>query len=252
MEQIQQGQVPSIIQNLPQEALAQITDVVSIALLVPSQVINFATAAETDAASVIDEIEDGSITSAIDALPSDVYSEVTMGWSDLTAGLTDAWDDATGGIKCLFGGCPSSTASPSGSCSAPAAAAATTTSYNAGGSAATSYMAGGGAAATTYQPTAAATSAYNTDNLPSNPNTYSRVAGTAAASGPILTGAANPGLSFSGLGLPFVGPSSSPGSGSPGPAVSASSHMAVIGQDLLLLSVIAVVAFRISSIVVLL
>ena len=80
VEQISQGQVPSVIQNLPQEALAQVTDVISIALLVPPAVINFATAAETDAASIVDAIEDGSITSAIEALPSELYTQVTMGW----------------------------------------------------------------------------------------------------------------------------------------------------------------------------
>ena len=129
VEQIQQGQVPSIIQNIPQEALAQITDVISIALLVPSAIIGFATAAVSDAASVIDDIEDGSITSAIEALPSDIYTEITMGWSDLTAGLTDAWDDATNGIKCLFDNCPTSVPS---SCTVPASAIPITTS-NGGG-----------------------------------------------------------------------------------------------------------------------
>ena len=255
VEQIQQGQVPSVIQNLPQEALAQITDVISIALLVPSAVINFATAAATDAASIIDEIEDGSITSAIEALPSDLYTEVTMGWSDLTAGLTDAWDDATDGIKCLFGDCPSSTALPSGSCSVPAAAAATTTPYaGGGGAAATSYAAGGGAAATsytaeggaaattyaaaggaavttdtaggaaatpTYQPAAATTSADDSESFAYNTDTYASPADPATASDSIVTHPANPNFSSSGPNTPISGRFSSPGSGSsPGPASS--------------------------------
>ena len=102
VEQIQGGQVPSIIQNLPQEALAQVTDVVNFALLIPTEVIDFATAAVTEAASIVNNIEDGSITSVIEALPSEINSQVTEVWSDLTAGLTDAWDDVTNGVKCFF------------------------------------------------------------------------------------------------------------------------------------------------------
>ncbi len=152
VEQLKAGQVPSVIQDLPQEAVQEFRDVINIALSLPSEILDAAEAAASDAANVFDDIEDGSIIQDIEQIPGVVLSDITSGWADFTNELTDAWNDVTSDIGCFFGDCPQPTAV--GSC--PGAAAATTT----GNGAAASTTSNGAAASTTSNGAAASTTSY--------------------------------------------------------------------------------------------
>ena len=59
---------------------------------------NVAEAAVTDVVDVANEIENGTIVSEIEKLPSEVASVVTQGWGEFTAGIVDDWNDFT----CFF------------------------------------------------------------------------------------------------------------------------------------------------------
>ena len=112
VQQIQAGQVPSLIQNLPEEAISEIGDIVGVFTALPSEILNAAESIATDAVHVIDDIEDGSIVSDIEQIPGIIVSDVTAAWGDLTNGLEHAWGDATSAIGCFFdpASCASSTA----------------------------------------------------------------------------------------------------------------------------------------------
>ena len=118
VNQIEAGQVPTIISNLPQDAVDVFSDVLNVLTLIPSEIINVAEAAATDVVNIVDEIEDGSITSVLAALPSEVVADITNAWGDLTDGITNAWN----GFTCLFENCPSTD-----TCGAAQTGAATTT-----------------------------------------------------------------------------------------------------------------------------
>ncbi len=120
VQQIQSGQVPSIVTNLPQEAVNVFGDVLNIFSSLPTEIIDVGEAAVTDVVNIVDDIEDGSITSVLAALPSEIVAGLTEGWDDLTNGLTDAWN----GIKCVFEKCPST---PAQTCGTPLSAAASPT-----------------------------------------------------------------------------------------------------------------------------
>ena len=124
MKQIKAGQVPSIITNLPQEAVDEFGDVLDILATLPVEVIDVAEAAVTDVVKIIDDIEGGSITAVIASLPSDIVHGITEGWKDLTNGLTDAWKGLTNGFDCvILDKCPTT---PVETCGTPLTGAATT------------------------------------------------------------------------------------------------------------------------------
>ena len=124
VKQIEAGQVPSIITNLPQEAVNEFSDVLNILAILPAEVINVAEAAVTDVVNIIDDIEDGKITAVIASLPSDIVHVVTEGWDDLTNGLTDAWNGLTNGFDCvILDKCPKT---PVETCGTPLTGTATT------------------------------------------------------------------------------------------------------------------------------
>ena len=83
----------------------------------PSQLVNAAGAAVTDAAKLFNDIENGAIISDLEKLPNVVVSDITKAWGDLTSGLEDDWKAATHAIACFFSHCPVSTKA-SGSCRA--------------------------------------------------------------------------------------------------------------------------------------
>ena len=123
VQQLEAGQVPTLIANLPQEAVDEFSSVINIMLTLPDEVINVASAAASDVVQIADDIEDGQITAVIASLPSDVVHIVTEGWDDLTNGLTDAWNGLTNGFDCvILNKCPKTT----GSCGIPPTGAATT------------------------------------------------------------------------------------------------------------------------------
>ena len=126
VQQIQNGQVPTIIQDLPQEVISGISDVVSIAISLPSQILDAAESAVTEAADVFNEIENGTIVSHLEQIPGIIVSDITAGWKDLTSGLENAWNGVTSGVACFFGDCPTPTA---GGNTCPKSTAAATTNY---------------------------------------------------------------------------------------------------------------------------
>ena len=121
--QLEAGEVPTLITDLPQEAVHEFSDVLNILTSLPSEVINVAEAAVTDVVNIVDDIEDGQITAVIASLPSDVVHIVTAGWDDLTNGLTDAWNAFTHGFDCvILEKCPKTTPA----CGTPLTGTATT------------------------------------------------------------------------------------------------------------------------------
>ena len=119
VNQIQAGQVPSVIANLPQEAVSEFGDIIEVATMVIDDI---AEAAVTDVINVVNEIEDGSIVSVIEGIPEDIIDAITNGWDDFTSGVESVWGDVT----CFFeGGCSST--SSSGFCAMPASASASAT-----------------------------------------------------------------------------------------------------------------------------
>lgn len=96
--QIEHGQVPDLIKDLPQEIIDGFTDVLNILKTLPSEILNVAEAAVTDVVNVANEIENGTIISEIEKLPSEVASVVTQDWGEFTAGVVDGWNDFT----CFF------------------------------------------------------------------------------------------------------------------------------------------------------
>lgn len=119
--------MPTIIENLPDEGIEQFKDIVNIAFSLPSQILTVAQAAVTDAAKIINDIEDGAIIQDIESLTGVALSEVTGAWADFTDGLTDAWGDATSEIGCFFTACPVPTVGACRAAANSAGAAATTT-----------------------------------------------------------------------------------------------------------------------------
>ena len=123
VQQLEAGQVPTLITNLPQEAVNEFSSVINILLTLPDEVINVASAAASDVVQIADDIEDGHITAVIACLPSDVVHIVTEGWDDLTDGLTDAWNGLTNGFDCvILNKCPKTT----DTCGIPLTGTATT------------------------------------------------------------------------------------------------------------------------------
>lgn len=122
VEQIRQSQVPTIIEDLPQNIVHEFVGLVKVALALPSEIRDVAEAAVTDAVRIVNDIESGAITQEFKNLPSAALSEFSSAWGDLTDGAIHAFDAATHGVGCLFVQCTSS---------APAClAAATVTATN--------------------------------------------------------------------------------------------------------------------------
>ena len=141
--QIQAGEVPTIIENLPQEVVGIFSDVVGIAVQLPTAILGAAESVVTDAVDVFNDIEDGSIVQDLENLPGVVASDVVAGWGDLTDGIEAGWSEATNAIACFFGDCPQ-TDNGGGSCSAgPSTTNAYygyTTTFDAAGAAYTSSL----------------------------------------------------------------------------------------------------------------
>ena len=138
VNQLQAGEIPSIISDFPSAAVSEFADTIEVATAVIADV---AGAAITDVIDVFNEIGNGSIlddvVSDVEAIPTDLVDAITNGWGDFTDEVKTGWSDFTCWIEddCT-------TLSTADACSLPASAAATTTP---------------GAAATTTSPDAAAT-----------------------------------------------------------------------------------------------
>lgn len=108
--QIQSGQVPSRIENLPGEITDRIVDIVRIALTLPSDIFEGAEAIVRDTVELFNAIEDGSIVEKLQQVPGMIVSQFTSGWNDFTSGFGGAIDALT----CAFVDCP--TTEPAGVC----------------------------------------------------------------------------------------------------------------------------------------
>ncbi|KAG8530047.1 uncharacterized protein KY384_005529 [Bacidia gigantensis] len=124
VEDLKQGKVPTLIENLPNEVTGAFKDVLSLFVTLPSELVGAAEAAVTDAVHIFNDIETGAIVSDLEELPGVIVSDVTSAWGDLTSGLEDDWNAATHAIACFFGDCPTSTAA-TGTCQGQTEASAT-------------------------------------------------------------------------------------------------------------------------------
>ena len=191
VSQIEAGQVPSAITNLPDDVVSEFSNILNIVTGLPDAVVNVAEAAVTDVVSIVNDIEDGSITALVDGIPSEVIGAITNGWDDLTSAVGSVAGDVTNFVKCdILGDCPASTSSASDgagdqSCAAPAAASASTTPAGAAPSVtpqpAASTTPAGAAPTVTPQP-AASTSAAAMSSSQASYTSSSYTSSSAAAS----------------------------------------------------------------------
>ena len=110
------------------------SDVVNIALTLPTEIKGAVEAAVTEAVRVFNDIESGDIIKDIENLPGVVVSEITAGWGRFTAELVDDWNAVTHEVACFLGGCATATPA-SGPCIPASATGVFTTptqNYNAG------------------------------------------------------------------------------------------------------------------------
>lgn len=113
IDEVEQGKVPTIIEDLPDEVKDTLKGVVGIFLKLPTQIVGAAEAAITDVVNVFNHIESGAITSDLAKLPGVIVSDITNAWGDLTSGLVDDWD----ALSCaILGNCPVATTNAVGSC----------------------------------------------------------------------------------------------------------------------------------------
>lgn len=120
VQQIQAGEVPTIIKDLPQEVVDAFQSLVDVALKLPAALLSDAESAVGEAVHVFDDIEDGQIVSDIEQLPGEVETAVTSLWGDVTSDIVGGWNDLTHGVACFFeGGCASAT---TGACMSSTAA----------------------------------------------------------------------------------------------------------------------------------
>ena len=114
MQEIQAGQVPTIIQDLPSEIVDAFGSIVNVALALPQAVWDTAENIVDGFEGVFDSIADGSIV-------TELPQEIADAWETVTAGFVDAWDAVTADIACFFGDCAEPTA---GGCAAGVPASA--------------------------------------------------------------------------------------------------------------------------------
>ncbi|KAG7006537.1 hypothetical protein G7Y79_00014g037120 [Physcia stellaris] len=114
LSQLESGQVPTLIEDLPQEAFDAFQSIIGIFETLPSELIGAAEAAVTDAAQIFNDIGTGAIIDDIEQIPGAVVSLVTEEWGDFTSALVNDWDAATDAIACFFGDCPASTVGSGG------------------------------------------------------------------------------------------------------------------------------------------
>ncbi|KAF7510605.1 hypothetical protein GJ744_006217 [Endocarpon pusillum] len=108
--QIQSGEVPSLIESLPGEITDRIVDIVGIALTLPSDIFEGAEAIVSDTVEFFNAIEDGSIVERLQEVPGMIVSQFTSGWDDFTSGFGGVIDVLT----CAFVHC--ATTEPAGVC----------------------------------------------------------------------------------------------------------------------------------------
>lgn len=109
VDELEQGKVPKIIENLPKEVTGALSDLIRIFVSLPTEIVDKAEAAITGAVNVFNDIESGAIVKDLEKIPGVIVSDITNAWGDLTSGLEDGWNAATDAFACLFGDCPVTT-----------------------------------------------------------------------------------------------------------------------------------------------
>lgn len=104
VQEIQDGKVPTIIQDLPSEIVNSVSEVVNAVVSPPETIWNTGENIVDGVEDVVDSIADGSIV------------------SELPEAIADGWYAVTEGIACFFGGCAEATAGACSSGSLPASA----------------------------------------------------------------------------------------------------------------------------------
>lgn len=98
VREIQAGQVPTLIENLPSEVVDAFGAIINVALSLPQSIVDTAESVVDGFEGLFDSIADGSIV-------SELPEEIADAWEDVTDGFVDAWNDLTADIACLFGDC---------------------------------------------------------------------------------------------------------------------------------------------------
>lgn len=106
LNQLENGEVPTLIAKLPDEVIGLFKDTVGIFLTLPSQLVSAAEAGVTDAAKLFNDIGSGAIVQDLENVSGLVVSEITKDWSGLTSFIADDWNTLTSAVVCLFQDCP--------------------------------------------------------------------------------------------------------------------------------------------------
>lgn len=91
---IQNGEVPSLIQDLPEEVIGAFQSILGTALQLPGAIWDTATDVAEGAVDIFDDLTgsgDGTIAEDLASLPEAVGEGVVDAWEGVTAGLDDAW-----------------------------------------------------------------------------------------------------------------------------------------------------------------
>ena len=111
--QLENGNVPSIISDLPMDVFDAFRGLIGILNTLPSQVVNEAEATITEASRIFDDIANGKA----DEIPGVIASDITSEWAAITSGVGGGWNDFTDGAACFFNpnGCHTSSSCAEGS-----------------------------------------------------------------------------------------------------------------------------------------
>lgn len=123
VREIQAGQVPTLIENLPSEVANAFGSMINVALSLPETLWDTAEGIVDGVENLFDSVADGSIV-------TELPEEIAETWETVTAGLVDAWDALTDDIACLFGDCAEPTPGGCNSGSVPASAVPSATSVS--------------------------------------------------------------------------------------------------------------------------
>lgn len=111
VDELEQGKVPKIIENLPKEVIGALSDLILIFVSLPTEIVDVAEAAITGAVNVFNDIGSGAIVKDLEKIQGVIVSDITNAWGDLTSGLDDGWNAATDAFACFLGECPVTTTS---------------------------------------------------------------------------------------------------------------------------------------------
>ena len=124
IDELQDGKVPSLIENLPEDLIISFKSVFGILQTLPNEMVNKAEDTVESAVNIFNDIQSGAILSDLENFDDKIVSSVTGLWGDFTAGFEDAWGDATAAVGCFLTPCAVSSDAV-GSCQGNTAATTT-------------------------------------------------------------------------------------------------------------------------------